>query len=149
MKKQWILVANGSLARIFSRTSAGDPLRALEAIDFPEGRLKAAELQRDRQGHESSDNSSAAAHFEPRTSAHQKVRHQFARELAERLEEGLVDSEYETLWLIASSPFLGDVKAALSKPVSHRLQWVHEADFTSLDVGTLEHRLRELHKPAR
>jgi hypothetical protein len=98
MKKQWILVANGSLALIFSVTSAGDPLVALETIDFPEGRLKAAELERDRQGHESSDNSSAAAHFEPRTSAHQKVRHQFARELAERLEEGLVDSEYETLW---------------------------------------------------
>ncbi|KRB96885.1 hypothetical protein ASE11_15925 [Hydrogenophaga sp. Root209] len=149
MKKQWILVANGSLARIFSRTSASDPMVALETIDFPEGRLKGSELERDRQGHERSDNSSAATHFEPHTSTRKKVLHQFAHELAERLEEGLVDREYETFWLTASNPFLGELKAALSPPVSARLQWTHDADFTGLDVGTLESRLRELRVPAR
>ncbi|MES2839612.1 MAG: host attachment protein [Pseudomonadota bacterium] len=149
MKKQWILVANGSLARIFSRTSTSDPLVALETIDFPGGRLKGSELERDRQGHERSDNSSAATHFEPHTSTRKKVLHQFAHELAERLEEGLVDGEYETFWLTASNPFLGELKAALSRPVSARLQWTHDADFTGLDVGTLESRLRELRMPAR
>lgn len=37
MRKQWILVANGSLARFFSRTGTGDPLVALETIGGPEG----------------------------------------------------------------------------------------------------------------
>ncbi len=149
MKMQWILVANGSLARIFHRAGVGDPLVALETIDYPEGRLRDSELERDRQGHERSDHSSAATHFEPRTDTRRKVMHQFARELAERLEEGLVDGEYETLWLTASHPFLGELKAALSKAVIARLQWTHDADFTALDVGTLETRLRELHRPAR
>lgn len=149
MKKQWILVANGSLARIFSRTGMGDPLVARETIDFPEGRLKDSELQRDRQGHESSDNSTASAHFEPHTSTRKKVLHQFARELAARLEEGLNDGDYETLWLTASSPFMGELKATLSPSVTARLQWAHEADFTSLDIDTLETRLRELRMPAR
>jgi protein required for attachment to host cells len=149
MKKQWILVANGSLARFFSRTGAGDPLVAVETIDFPEGRLKVSELERDRQGHERSDNSSAATHFEPHTGTHRKRMHQFARELAERLEEGLVDGEFDTLWLTASSPFLGELRTALSRAVSARLQWAHDADFTGLDVGTLETRLRELRMPVR
>ena len=148
MRKQWILVANGSLARLFSRTGAGDPLVALETIDFPEGRLKHRELERDRQGHESSDNSSAAAHFEPHTTTHRKMLHQFARELAARLEEGLADGEYDALWLTASNPFLGELKTTLSRAVANRLQWTHDADFTGLDVGTLEIRLRELCMPA-
>ncbi len=148
MKKQWILVANGSMARFFSRTGVGDPLVALETIDYPEGRLKEGEFERARQGHECSDNSSAAVHFEPHTSTRKKVMHQFARELAARLEEGLVDGEYDGLWLTASSPFLGELKAALSRAVATRVQWTHDADFTSLDVSSLESRLRELYKPA-
>jgi protein required for attachment to host cells len=149
MKKQWILVANGSMARLFSRTSVGDPLVSLYTIDFPEGRLKGSELERDRQGHENSDNSSAAAHFEPHTSQRRKLLHRFARELAERLEDGQARSAYASLWLVASSPFLGELKAALSPAVTARLQGVHEADLTSLDVGAIETRLRELHLPAR
>lgn len=149
MRKQWILVANGSLARIYSRTGVGDPLVALETIDFPEGRLKGSELERDRQGHESSDNSSAATHFEPRTSTRKKLMHQFAQQVAGRLEKGLADGEYDGLWLTASSPFLGELRAALGQAVATRLRWTHDADFTGLDLGSLEIRLRELGEPAR
>jgi protein required for attachment to host cells len=148
MTQLLILVANGSLARCFSRTAAHDPLVPLDTIDFPENRLKASELGQDRQGLGRSDNSSTVVHFEPRTSAREKRMHQFAQTLAKRLEQGVADQEYSALWLIASSPFLGELKAALSPSVKHRLQLVHEADFTSLDVSALEERLRDLpHSP--
>lgn len=143
MTQLWILVANGSLARFFSRPGAGEPLVPLETVDFPEGRLKGRDLERDRQGHESSDNSSAAAHFEPHTDLRRKRMHQFARQLAQRLDAGLAAQDYHALWLVASNPFLGELKAALSRPVSDRVQWVHEADYTSLGVGALEDRLHE------
>lgn len=149
MKKHWILVANGSMARFFSRASVGDPLVALETFDFPEGRLKSSELERERPGHGSSDNSSTVVHFEPHTSTRQKLLHQFARELAKRLEEGAVDGEYETFWLIAPGPLLSEIKDCLNRGLDYRLQWAHDADFTGLDVGALESRLRELRQPAR
>lgn len=149
MKKQWILVANGSLARFFSRAGAGDPLVALETIDFPEGRLKDSELERERQGHGSHDNSSTVVHFEPHTSTRSKVLHRFARELAKRLEEGVVDGEFETFWLIAPGPLMSEIKVCLNRGVAYRLQWAHDADFTGLDPGALESRLRELRRPAR
>lgn len=143
MTQLWILVANGSLARFFSRPGAGEPLVPLETVDFPEGRLKGVDLERDRQGHESSDNSSAAAYFEPHTDLHKKRMHQFSHQLARRLDAGLAAGDYSSLWLVASSPFLGELKAALSHPVSERVRWVHEADYTSLGVGALEDRLHE------
>ena len=149
MKKHWILVANGSMARFFSRASVGDPLVAVETFDFPEGRLKGSEIEHERQGHGSNDHSSAVVHFEPHTSTHKKVLHQFASELAKRLEEGAVDGEYVTFWLIAPGPLLSEIKACLNRGVAYRLQLAHDADFTGLDVGALESRLRELHLPAR
>lgn len=147
MRKQWILVANGSLARFFSRNGVGDPLMALEAVDSPDGWFKGNEHQRDRLGLRSSDNSSPTAHFEPHSSMRKKGVHNFAHELAQRLEEGVVDGEYETFWLIASSPLLSEIKVCLNQGVAYRLKWTHDADFIDLDAQTLESRLRELREP--
>lgn len=149
MKKHWILVANGSMARLFSCASAGDPLVALETFDFPEGRLKGSELERERHGQGSNDNSSTVVHFEPHTGTRKKLLQQFARELGKRLEEGVVDGEYESFWLIAPGPLQNEIKDCLNRGVAYRLQWAHDADFTGLDLGTLESRLRELRRPTR
>ncbi len=130
MRKQWILVANGSLARVFSRSGVGAPLMALETIDFPEGCVTGNELGR-----------------EAHAGTLGKGVHTFAHELAQRLEEGVVDGEYETFWLIASSSLLSDIKVCLNQGVAYRLKWAHHADFTGLDAGTLERRLRELWEP--
>ncbi len=123
MRKQWILVANGSLARFFSRTGMADSLVALETIGGPEDQPRESE------------------------SECKKAVHQFAHELAQRLEEGVVDGEYESFWLIASSPLVSEIKACLNRGVAYRLKWTHHADFTGLDAGTLERRLRELWEP--
>lgn len=147
MRKQWNLVVNGSLARFFSRTGMGDPLVALETIGGPEGQPRASEIECDHQGHGRCEASSDTFHLEPHTSERKKVVHQFAHELAQRLEEGLVDGEYESFWLIASSPLLNEIKVCLNRGVAHRLKWTHNADFTGLDAGTLERRLRELWEP--
>lgn len=149
MKKHWILVANGSAARIFSRAKAGDPLVAVGSLSFPEGRLKDSEFERERHGHGHHDNGSAVVHFEPHTSTRQKVLQQIARQLGMRLEEGVVDGEFDTFWLIAPGPLLSEIKAHLKRGVDYRLQWAYDADFTGLSLLALETRLREIHQPAR
>jgi protein required for attachment to host cells len=146
MQDQWILVANGSMARLFSRAAPGDPLVALETIEFPEGRQHAHESDRDRPGHEHSDHSTSGARFEPKTSPRHKLHERFAQQLANRLDEGLADGAYSGVCLIASSPFLGSLRGALSEAVVPRVRLSHDADFTSLDVGHLEERLHTLTK---
>jgi protein required for attachment to host cells len=149
MKKQWILVANSAIARIFGRDSHSDPLVALETIHHPEGRLPRSELARDRPGHERSDTSTAAARFEPHTDPKRKSQQQFAREIAARLDEGLSAGEYEQLWLYVSSPLLGELKPALSQATDRRVEVVQDIDFTSLDVGEIEKRIRGVSRPVR
>jgi protein required for attachment to host cells len=147
MQEQWILVANGSMARLFTRASPGDPLVALETIDFPDGRQHAHETGRDRPGHDRSDNSTSGALLEPRTSIKQKLHERFAQQLADRLDDGLADGAYSGLWVIASSPFLGSLRSALSDAVVPRVRLSHDADYTGLDLSSLEARLHTLAHP--
>ena len=143
MRKQWILVANGSQARVFGHNDAGDSLVALETIRFPEAGDHGNEPERNQPVHEGSP----AAQVAPRSGTRRNGTHPFAHELAQRLEEGVVDGEYETFWLIASSPLLSEIKVRLNRGVACRLKGTHDADFTGLDVKALERRLSELREP--
>lgn len=146
MSKQWILIANGSIAQFWGRDGPHTPLFSIETIENPEGRLKGRELARDRPGHGDSDQSSSAARFEPRTDLRHKVQQQFARELSQYLDEALAASKFDHLWLLASSPFFGEIKASLSPAVVKRLTLEQDSDYTSLDPAALEGRLGQLRK---
>jgi protein required for attachment to host cells len=143
MKPQWILVANASHARLFSRESPTAPLIPLANIEHPESRLKGIQLADDRPGHEATDNSSGGNRYEPRSEVRRKEHQRFAREIAERLETGLAAGEFSSLWLFASSPFLGELKAQLSDPVDKCLQLALDSDLTSFGLAEIEQRLRD------
>jgi len=69
-EKQWTLIANASVARLFSRESDSDPLLPLHSFEHPESRLKASELADDRLVHDSRGSpaaTSAASRCTPRT----------------------------------------------------------------------------------
>ena len=144
MSKQWILTANGSIARIWGRDAADEPLTSIETINNPDGRLKGSELARDRPGHEASDKSSSAARFEPRTDPHRKVQQRFARDVAKYLDEALIANPFQELWLLASNPFFGELKFMLSPAVAKHLTFTHDSDYTSLDGIALAQRLEAL-----
>ena len=148
MKVQWILVANASVARLFSRDSPTDPLVALATMEHPESRLKGIELANDRPGHEATDHSSGGNRYEPRSDVRRKEHQRFAREIAARLETGLAAGEFSTLCLFASSPFLGELKAQLSEAVNKRLQTALDSDLTSFGLAEIEQRLGDQPAPS-
>ena len=143
MKVQWILVANASVARLFSRDSPADPLVPMATMEHPESRLKGSEFANDRPGHEATDHSSGGNRYEPRSDVRRKEHQRFAREIAERLETGLTAGEFSTLFLFASSPFLGELKSQLSDAVNKRLQLALDSDLTSFGLAEIEQRLRD------
>ena len=124
MKVQCIVVANASIARLFRRDLPTDHLAPLATMEHPESRLKGSELDDDRHG---------------RRKEHQR----FAREIAGRLETGLAAGEFSTVWLFASSPFLGELKAQLSDAIDKRLQFALDSDLTSFGLAEIEQRLRD------
>ena len=141
MKRQWILLANASHARLLSRDSAADPLIPLETMEHQESRLKGSQLSDDRPGHEATDHSSGGNRYEPRIDVRRKEHQRFAREIAHRLDAGLADGAFSVLWLFASSPFLGELKAQLSDAVNKRVQHALDSDLTALGLSEIEQRL--------
>lgn len=144
MKQQWILLANASHARLLSRDSATDPLVLLATLEHPESRLKASQLANDRPGHEATDNSSGGNRYEPRGDVRRKEHQRFAREIAQRLDAGLAAGQFSMLWLFASSPFLGELKAQLSDAVNKRVHLAIDSDLSALGLAQIEQRLLEL-----
>ncbi len=146
MKPHWILVANASHARIFSRESPTAPLIPLANMEHPESRLKGSELADDRPGHEATDHSSGGNRYEPRSDVRRKEHQRFAHELAERLDAGLAAQQFNTLWLCASNPFMGELKAQLSDAVHKRVHLALEIDLTSFGLAEIEQRLLKIRK---
>ena len=144
MKRQWILLANASHARLLSRDSATDPLVQFATLEHPESRLKASQLADDRPGHEATDNSSGGNRYEPRSDVRRKEHQRFAREIAQRLDTGLAAGQFSALWLFASSPFLGELKAQLSDAVNKHMHLALDSDLTALGLAEIEQRLLEL-----
>lgn len=130
MGMQWILVANESLARIFTRVSAGDPLVKVHTIDFPESRL----VSRSSPSTSPLQNAGSRENFV----------HQFSRELAEYLQSALNDEKYKTLWIAAPNPFVEELQARLGQSVGNKLKGTYQEDLTGLNTYLLEIKLRDL-----
>ena len=137
-------MANASHARLLSRDSATDPLVQFATLEHPESRLKASQLADDRPGHEATDNSSGGNRYEPRSDVRRKEHQRFAREIAQRLDTGLAAGQFSALWLFASSPFLGELKAQLSDAVNKHMHLALDSDLTALGLAEIEQRLLEL-----
>lgn len=144
MKSQWIVVANASLARFFKRDAPDEPLVPLLNLQHPQSRAKGSNLARERPGREAVDGSAGANHFEPRTDPRRKEHQRFAHEVAARLDDALASSQFNSLCLFASAPFLGELKAELSDAVLHRMQLSIDSDFTSLGLQELERRVSQI-----
>jgi protein required for attachment to host cells len=145
MNRVFVVCANASLARLFSRDAANGAMSPVATLKHPESRLPGHELAGDRPGHEATDHSQGGNRFEPRTDPRRHEHEKFAREIAESLRTRLAAGEFDALWLLASSPFLGELKAALDEGVAGRVRFVHATDLTSLGLAEIEDRLRALH----
>ncbi|HEX5687388.1 MAG TPA: host attachment protein [Ideonella sp.] len=136
---QWVLVANAARARCFERDAASTRLREVAGFVHEQSRLKAGQLGADRPGH--ALKGSASTQFEPHTDVHGKHRTQFARELAAYLDEAALAHRYDKLALIASNPFLGELRAQLGD-ASRRCVVVSQVhDLTELSGRELEERI--------
>ncbi|MET3373508.1 protein required for attachment to host cells [Variovorax boronicumulans] len=141
MKTQWIVIANAASARIFRRDTGNAPLVPIATLAHDASRLHARELESDRPGSHAADNSRGPNHFEPRSDARRKEHRRFAREIAQRLDAGVKAGEYGSLTLFASNPFMGELKAQLSEPVTRRLKATLNNDLSHVGIAELDRRM--------
>lgn len=141
MKPRLVVIANATEARLLSRASRAEPLVELAAFDDALGRRHGSELQADRPGHGSSDHRPGGVAFEPRLDPRRKRHQQFAHRLADEIESALNAGGYAALVLVASSPFLGELRHALGASARRLPGHSFELDLTSCSLQELEQRL--------
>ena len=122
-------------------------MRELASFVHPRTRLKGAALAHDRPGQAFKGEARTA--YEPHTDPHQKEHTEFARELAQRLEEEAIERRYPRVAVFASSPFLGEIKAHLGATTQRLLQAAVALDLTAFDDSELEHRVADALDAAR
>lgn len=125
--KTWIVLANASRARICERLEgeAGDGLHDLMDFVHTQSRQKGSELGFDQPGHVERGMGSGlrgGTDLSPRSDPRHKEHERFAREIAQYLDQAVSMRHCERIVLIASDPFLGEVKAQLG-PATARAVW--------------------------
>ncbi len=116
MSQKWLVVADRSRARIFSMTGPTTPLREIEDLLHPEGRQKARDLKSDRPPRLFRGRGEASHPVESKVGPNEQETIDFAKRIADYIEQARVQGESAPWVLIAPPDFLGALRAALSAP---------------------------------
>jgi len=144
--KNWLVIANAARARVLEDPGGqGSTKRAyvhVADLVHPQSRQKGHDLTDERPGHVQRlgfglSGTSYAAHTDAREREHDR----FAREVAHRLDAGVAAGQCAGLVLVASSPFLGHLKAHLGAQSKKAVLRTIDADYTALDDRELARRL--------
>ncbi len=149
MDRTWIVVANASRARLCEYDPRDGSLTELEDFVHAPGRQKGSALATDRPGHTEKGQASVRTSFEAHTEVHHKEREHFARELAQKLNDAVVDRRCPAVALIASNPFLGELKAQLGTAATKALVATEPTDLTQCDLRELTKRVVALLEAGR
>jgi protein required for attachment to host cells len=139
--KNWLLVANAARARILEEAEPGSYVHVADLV-HPQSRQKGSELASDRQGHvKGSGPGPGGTAYGPRTDPRERERDQFAQQVAKQLSDGVAAGQCAGMILVASNPFLGDVKSHLSAQAHKALLRTVPSDLTAVADGDLAQRL--------
>lgn len=143
MNNTWVLVANGSEARIYATEMAIKTLTLIKEFNHPESRQKGAELASDRSGHFNGETMGTAhGAFTEATDPKSYEMERFAMELADKLNDGRNRHQYKNLIIVSSPRFHGLLNKQINPQVSKLVGRHVEKDFTALPPKEL---LRKLH----
>jgi protein required for attachment to host cells len=137
------LIADASTARCFEKRTDGT-LRLLDEFAHPDSRKPGSTLGSDLSGHiEGEGHGLGGASYQPRVDPKSWEHEKFATELAAYLNSAVAAHKFERVFLIASNPFLGQIKSHLDAQAGKRLAGGIAADLTSYEGRELKARVDE------
>ena len=113
--RTWILIADGSRARIVLNEGPGKGLKPVRNFDYEEGRTAARDIMADRPGR-TFDSSGPVRHAMADSSDPTSVAQaRFAVQLIQFLDKEFANGVFDRLILAAPAKFLGYLRASISK----------------------------------
>jgi protein required for attachment to host cells len=105
--------------------------------------MKGERLRSDRPGHvEGTGHGLGSASFLPRTDPREREHERFSRAVAQTVNDGVAQGHCAGLTLVASDPFLGQIKSHLSAQATKLLLRTVSSDYTSVPDSDLARRVR-------
>ncbi len=148
MESIWIVVANASSARLFSRQGANGPLDEIDAMVNASVRLRTAETEPDRLGPTSAGksihNTGGALPnkaYEPPQTPTEHETELFARSVCAALLQGYQQGRIQQLALIASPQFLGLLRQLLDPQLKPLVAWDLNKDYTQFSPTELQQQI--------
>lgn len=141
MSVSWVLVANQSHARLFEAANANGDLSELDAMIYPEARMKGTELFTDGPGR-SFDSGGHGRHGmgNPRQ-LHRRAGERFAKDIAHALEKGRKEGRYENLYIVAEPHMVGSLRDALDSPTRATIKGETGKNMVSCDTEQIRSQL--------
>ncbi|MFW6094087.1 MAG: host attachment protein [Pseudomonadota bacterium] len=142
MANTWVVVADGTRARLFNR-HRNRKLEEFDVLISPEHRLHEGDLVTDRDGR-AFDSAGAGRHaMGNKNAAKDHEMANFAKRLAARVEEGRNAGEIERLVLVAPPRFLGQLRSHMSAPALDLVALTIDKELATLSVEKLEQHIPE------
>lgn len=136
MNSTWLLVANGSEARLFAFNDPRRPgrgVKLLDSIDHPKSRQKGSDLASDRPGaYLSAAAGTSHGAYSDTSDPKGDERDRFSRELAEILAEAHQSQRFKRLVLVAPPQMHGLLNRHLDKNVQQTVSQHIDKDYTKL-----------------
>lgn len=129
MTTTWILVANASEAKLYANKGINKGLEQIASFDHPESRKKGVDLVTDRAGHMQSSGNGHGSR-QPATDPRQYEHENFARELAQHVEKGRTNNQYQRLIVAAEPHFRGLLNTTFSGQVKSLISECLDKDYT-------------------
>ena len=141
MKHAWIVVADAARARILSAVDPSSALRPVEQLVSPASRMHDRDLTSDKPGRAlNSTGKGRHATSGPKT-AKEQIAISFAREVADHLDKGRIDNQFERLVIVADPKFLGLLMKSLSDPSKKLVSLKIDKDLSKLSEKELRDHL--------
>lgn len=139
MKKTttWILIADGTQARVLEHTGPGKGLASVSGLDWSIPPLQTQDINADRPGRSFSSVGPGRSAMEPKTDPAQHREAEFVRTVAAVLEDKAKAGAYDRLVIAAAPLALGNLRKALSDHVKKTLVAELDKDLTNVPTPQL------------
>jgi protein required for attachment to host cells len=134
----WVLLADGSQAKVFKHSGPGTGLTPVEDLLFEEEALQAREIMSDRPGRSFSSVGSGRSAMEPSTDPVEHREATFVKSVATELDRQYQQSAFSRLIIAAAPTALGTIRGALSKGLKDAVVAEEPKDLTNMPTPQLE-----------
>lgn len=140
MKKTvtWILIADGTQARVLEHTGPGKGLATVKGLDWSIPPLQSQDIDSDRPGRGHSSGGSARSAMEPKTDPAQHREAEFVRTVAHELDRKAKDGAFDRLVIAAAPIALGNLRKVLSDFVKKTIVAELDKDLTNVPTANVD-----------